>query len=309
MSRNRTIGGVVAAALLPRDAEGRPLWETFEASLAFLKAAGVAGICSNGATGEYAGATAQERRYAVTLARKVMGDAGLVVSGEGACSLLETLARMRDAEEEGADVHLVPGPHFFPYSQDDLGEFYRQVAAAANRPVLIYNLPQFTNGVDKPLALELICGNGKIAGMKDSSGRLDILEALTASGPADAVRFVGNDSVLTEALRNGWATGGISGVACVLPEVILALWHNRANTAGEEFATADRLLNEFIAQLSPWPTPWGLKLVAECRGLGPASTALPLSAARRAQAECFRAWFEPWWSAASQALGAVRHDA
>lgn len=309
MSRNRTIGGVIAAALLPRNGEGQPLWETFEASLAFLKAQGVAGICVNGATGEYAGATAEERRHAVTVARKVMGDSGLVVSGEGSCSLIETLNRCRDAEEEGADAHLVPGPHFFPYPQEDLAEFYRQVAAGVNRPVLIYNLPQFTNGVDKPLALELIRGEEKIAGMKDSSGRLDILEALTTGGPADAVRFVGNDSVLAEALRNRWSTGGISGVACVLPEVILGLWHNAADTAGEEFTTAARLLDEYIAQLGPWPTPWGLKLTAECRGLGPASTCIPLSAARRAQAEAFRAWFEPWWAAASQALGAVRHQA
>lgn len=309
MSRNRTIGGIVAAALLPRDGEGRPLWQIFETSLQFLKAQGVAGICVNGATGEYAGATAEERRRAVAVARAVMGDAGLVISGEGGCSLVETLARARDAEEEGADAHLVPGPHFFPYPQEDLGEFYRQVAAGVTRPILIYNLPQFTNGVEKPLALQLIRSEERIAGIKDSSGRLDILEALSNGGPADAVRFVGNDSVLAEALRNRWSTGGISGVACVLPEVILGLWHAAADPAGEEFTTASRLLDEYIAQLGPWPTPWGLKLTAECRGLGPASIALPLSPARQAQAEAFRAWFEPWWAAASQALSAVRHGA
>jgi len=300
MSRIRTLGGVIAAALLPRDAAGRPLWETFERSLAFLKERGVAGICVNGATGEYAGATAGERRQAVTLARKVMGDDGLVVSGAGGCSLFETLARARDAEDEGADAHLVPGPHFFPYTQDDIGEYYRRMAASVSLPILIYNLPQFTNGVDKPLALELIRGEERIAGIKDSSGGLDILEALTTGGPADAVRFVGNDSVLAEALEKRWSTGGISGVACVLPEVILALWHSA--TGSEEFTTAARLLDDYIAQIGPWPTPWGLKLTAECRGLGPASTSIPLSAARRRQAESFRAWFEPWWAAASGQL-------
>lgn len=309
MSRIRTLGGVIAAALLPRDAAGIPLWETFESSLAFLKARGVAGICVNGATGEYAGATAEERRHAVSLARKVMGDDGLVVSGAGGCSLFETVNRARDAEDADADAHLVPGPHFFPYTQDDIGEYYRQVAASVSRPVLIYNLPQFTNGVEKPLALELIRGEERIAGIKDSSGGLDILEALTTGGPADAVRFVGNDSVLAEALRNRWSTGGISGVACVLPEVILTLWDSAGDASSEEFTTAAGLLDDYIAQIGPWPTPWGLKLTAECRGLGPASTALPLSAARRRQAEGFRAWFEPWWAAASEQLSAARHRA
>lgn len=309
MSRNRTIGGMVAAALLPRDAEGRPLWETFESSLVFLKARGVAGICVNGATGEYASASAEERRYAVKLARCVMKEDGLVISGAGGCSLVETLRRARDAEKEDADVHLVPAPHFFPYTQDDLAEFYRRVAAAVTRPVLIYNLPQFTSGVDKPLALELIRGEERIAGIKDSSGRLEILAALSSGGPAAAVRFVGNDSVLAEALRNRWCTGGISGVACVLPELVLALWRSGEEPASETFSAAERLLDEFIAQLGPWPTPWGLKLVAEYRGFGPACPAVPLSAARRGQAQSFRAWFKPWWAAALQALNSVHHNA
>jgi 4-hydroxy-tetrahydrodipicolinate synthase len=307
MSRNKPISGVTCAALLPRDPEGRPLWEIFEASLGFLKASGVDGICVNGATGEYAGATAQERRQAVAMARRIMGTSGLVISGAGGASFAETLDRARDAEAEGADVHLVPAPFFFPYSQDDLGEFFRLTAAAVQRPVLIYNLPSFTSGVDKPLALELIRGEENIAGMKDSSGRVDILEALTTGGPADAVRFVGNDSVLAQCLENQWCTGAISGVACVLPELILALWHNASNPGGEPFQHARRLLAEFIEQLGPWPVPWGLKLVAEARNLGPASTALPLSAARRQQAKGFHEWFEPWWANARTVLEPATH--
>ncbi|MBI4889355.1 MAG: dihydrodipicolinate synthase family protein [Acidobacteria bacterium] len=306
MSRNKPIGGVISAALLPRGSQGRVLWDNFADSLLFLKKQGVAGICVNGATGEYAGATAEERRFTVHVARQVMGSEGLVVSGAGACALHDAICLAKDAETEGVDAHLVPAPHFFPYSQDDLGEFYRQFAAAVEKPVLLYNLASFTTGIDKPLAAELVRGVEKIAGIKDSSGRVDILEELTVGGPAECVRFVGNDAVFAECLSKGWCNGSISGVACVLPELILGLWEARTDPKGSAFENANRLLDEFIAQLGAWPVPWGLKLVAECRNLSPLSLPLPLSPARQAAAQGFRQWFEPWWPQALETLQSVR---
>ncbi len=282
------------------------LWDDFAESLQFLKRQGVAGVCVNGATGEYAGATEEERRLAANVARRVLGTDLLVVSGAGACSFHETVRLIKDAEAEGVDAHLVPAPHFFPYSQDDLGEYYRQVAAVAEKPVLLYNLASFTTGLDKPLATELIREVENIAGMKDSSGRVDILEELTVGGPAECVRFVGNDAVFAECLSKGWCNGSISGVACVLPEVILGLWEARNDPQGVAFETASRLLDEYIAQIGPWPVPWGLKLVSEIRNLSPLSLPLPMSAARKEASEEFRRWFEPWWSQAQEALNAVR---
>ncbi len=304
MSRNISIGGVIAAVLLPRETNGRPDWDSFEANCKFLKAQGVAGLCVNGATGEYAGATAEERGRAVSIARGVMGSDGLVVSGAGATSWVESVRLAQDAERNGADAHLVPAPHFFPYDQNDLAEFYRKFAESVHLPSLIYNLPAFTGGVEKELALELIREPGRIVGIKDSSGRLDILEALTAGGPQDAVRLVGNDAVLAEALQLGICGGAISGVACVLPELTLGLWHAAKSGDAVQFGLASDLLNQLLVELGPWPTPWGLKLVAEIRGLGPASIALPLSAARLRQAERFASWFGPWWAAALETLEA-----
>jgi hypothetical protein len=54
-----------AALLLPRDEEGRPAWDAFDRNARFVLRAGVSGLCVNGATGEFAGATAEERREAV----------------------------------------------------------------------------------------------------------------------------------------------------------------------------------------------------------------------------------------------------
>lgn len=301
MLRNKQCTGVIAALLLPRDNEGRPAWEDFDRNARLILQVGVTGLCVNGATGEFAGATREERREAVARARRVAGASGVVVSGIGATRWTEILALARDAEEAGADTLLVPAPHFFLYEPGDLAEFYRRIAAELRVPALIYNLPAFTGGLDPDLAVQLIREVKGIAGVKDSSGRLDIFERLAADA-GDAVALVGNDAVLAEALRRGICNGTISGVAGVLPELTLALWRSAQSREWELFTGIGARLNSLLERLDVFPTPWGLKLIAELRGLGPASFALPLSEERQAQADDFRRWFPAWWRAAEADL-------
>jgi len=303
MYLKQPIGGIIPAVLFPRDESGRAHWESFEATVAFLKSQGAAGVCVNGATGEYAAASSAERLRAVEVARAVIGSDGLVVSGTGAAFWTESAQLAHDAEKAGADVHLVPVPHFFPYEPDDVEEFYLRMSDAVTAPILIYNLPSFTTGVATDVALRLIGGDNRVAGIKDSSGSLEILERLTAEGPASAVRLVGSDNVLSEAIERGLCQGGISGPAGVIPEMTVTLWNAARNGDKALFAAANQVQEELLVELAEWPVPWALKLMAECRGMGPAATPLPLSPRRRERADHFRAWFRAWWPTALSRLG------
>jgi 4-hydroxy-tetrahydrodipicolinate synthase len=303
MPRCKQFTGVVAALLVPRDHEGRPAWEDFHRNARLIFQVGVTGLCVNGATGEYAGATREERREAVRRARLVAGATGVVVSGIGATRWTEILAHAHDAEDAGADALLVPAPHFFHYEPGDLAEFYRRIAAELRVPAFLYNLPAFTGGLEPDLAVQLIREVDGIAGVKDSSGRLDLFERLAAGDAGDdAIALVGHDAVLAEALRRGICDGAISGVAGVLPELTLALWRSAQSQDWELFAAISARLNSLLERLDVFPTPWGLKVIAEIRGLGSASFALPLSAGRQAHVEDFRRWFSGWWSAAQADL-------
>ncbi len=228
-------------------------------------------------------------------ARQQAGDDFVVVGATGSADWRHGLRHAEDAAAEGADVLLVPVPHFFPYQQDDVAEFYRQTAAATELPILIYNLPQFAGGVDRDVAVDLICNERCVAGIKDSSGSLEILKALTDRPEVDSIRLLGNDAVLGEALTGGLCQGVISGVACVLPELITGLFCCAPAQSPGLFLTLQRHLYDFIQQLDVLPVPWGLKVVAECRDLAPASYSMPLSPRRREQIEAFQAWFDAWW--------------
>ena len=192
------------------------------------------------------------------------------------------------AAEHKVKSLLLPTPYFFPYQQEDLDAFCRQVAASTSLPILLYNLPQFTSGLEAETVRRLIVEVPNIIGIKDSSGSLDILRDLTARVP-DACRIVGIDSALCAAIAEDVFDGVVSGVTCVLPELVKATFARPP--ASPEFQHLQDQLESFIAQLGPFPTPWGLKWIAEARGVGPASFNLPLTANRKSQADSMIAWF------------------
>jgi len=289
------IGGVIAALLTPRRSDGSLDEAALRSNIEFVLASGISGICVNGATGEYVAATLEERRRIVEITQQTMNGRGALVCGIGAARLADTVRAGRDATEAGAGVLLLPPPHFFPYAQDDLAQFYHEAASQVDAPVLIYNLPGFTSPVETPLALRLIETEPQIVGIKDSGPSLNTLEALTGKGPGEARRIVGNDALLPGALRAGYCDGAISGIAGVLPELTVSLYNQHREGKQE---VADRwatMQDELIAQLVRLPTPWGLKFIAQCRGQADPGYLLPLSPARQNQQREFRVWFDQWW--------------
>ena len=282
------VQGVYAAVLIPRLPDGELDISGFRAILEFLRGEGLTKIVVNGATGEYCLTTAAELAAMLTVCRETLPGAP-VLCGIGAAGLAGCLELGRIAIDRGARALLLPMPHFFPYGQDDLHAFCAAVAARLDAPILLYNLPRFTT----PLTLETVRGLiesvPNIVGIKDSSGSLALLGGLSAG----ACRIVGDDSVLVAALDAGVCDGVVSGVAGVLPELTTFLFDRRNSAA---YPRAVELLDELVRHLSALPVPWGLKLIAECRGITPAWFSQPLSAARTAQANQFRAWFPGWWA-------------
>ena len=284
----KIVQGVYAAVLVPRLPDGELDTGAFRASLGFLGSKGVAQVVVNGATGEYCLTTAGELARMLAICRETL-PGGEVLCGVGAAGLPGCLALASVAIEHGARALLLPMPHFFPYSQSDLHAFCAAAAARLDAPVLLYNLPRFTTPLELETVRGLIDSVPNILGIKDSGGSLEILAGLRP----EACRIVGDDSVLVAALDAGVCDAVVSGVAGVLPEWIAFLFEQRTSAA---YPLAVELLNELVRHLSAFPVPWGLKLIAECRGITPATFSQPLSAVRAAQAGEFRRWFPGWWA-------------
>jgi 4-hydroxy-tetrahydrodipicolinate synthase len=300
----KLVSGVYAAVLTPRGVDDCIDVEAVNELIRFLMSKGITRFAMNGATGEFCLTTPQQLRKILTTVQEASAGKAEILCGVGAPGTV--VAKELAAVAQGAGVKglLLPMPGFFPYQQDDLDAFCREVAESTELPILLYNLPQFTSGLEKETVRRLITEVPNIIGIKDSSGSLEILRDLTAHG-VNACRIVGNDSALAPALKEGVCDGVVSGVACALPEVIQALYAEAKTTGSAEFARASGLLDQFIEQLGPFPTPWGLKWMVEARGVMKATFSQPVTKHRLEQSRSMAAWLEGWLPDALAAMKPV----
>jgi 4-hydroxy-tetrahydrodipicolinate synthase len=199
------------------------------------------------------------------------------------------------AADSGAYALLLMPPYFFHYAQEEVREFFSRFAdaAPAGLPILIYNIPALTSEISAETAHELL-SSGRFAGIKDSSGSFDNFNRLkTLRSHHPFTLLVGDDKIFTEARMQG-ADGVMSGVACVLPELLIAIDRAILSGAPARARILDRRLREFIAWLERFPVPVGIKLALGERGLPPGPLSVPLGAGVRRLAESFVSWFREW---------------
>jgi 4-hydroxy-tetrahydrodipicolinate synthase len=254
--------GVYAALLSPRDKNGELDFASYQNQLAHLSSAPLTGYAINGATGEF-NLASDEDLEALTRATRRVAPTAQILLGIGAADSRLTICRARIAQAAGADALLLPMPCFFPYRQDDLAAYISSVASAVELPILLYNLPQFTSGLTADTVLALFARHRIIVGIKDSSGSLEIVRAMTDAGLPHA-RLIGNDGALCDALTENVCDGVVSGVACTLPERMSTLFATAG--AGESFTRKRVLLDQSIEQLGALPTPWGSRSPAPSAG-------------------------------------------
>lgn len=288
------IAGLFAAVATPVHGDGSLDLATLDRLIDFLLERGVSGICLGGATGEYPHFESGDRTAVVARAARRLPRERALLVGIGGVSIRHTLALGRAALESGSRALLLPMPMFFRYEQDDLEAFCAGVSNALRGPCLLYNLPDFTNGLNAPAILKLLREEEFIVGIKDSSGRREHLDLFaSARGPAPWTLLVGDDAVLEQGLRAGW-NGSISGIAGFCPELLVALYQSHRAGRLDEAVRLQRLLDELIAHVSVFPTPWGIRVGLAARGIDTGPLPLPLTAGRKQQISAFTQWLPEW---------------
>ena len=178
-------------------------------------------IMCAGTNGDFTALTFDEK-VALTEAvvDEVAGRAQVIVNA-GMPATFETLKLAREFDRIGVDGIAVITPFFIACTQDGLVRHFSTVADGVDTPVYLYDIPARTQNHIEPETAATLAGHGNIAGIKDSGGAQDTLEAYLAVGrahPGFAV-YSGPDHLVHWSLMNG-AAGCISG----LGNVIRACW-------------------------------------------------------------------------------------
>ncbi|KAK6212522.1 hypothetical protein LQW54_005106 [Pestalotiopsis sp. IQ-011] len=148
-----------------------------------------------GSAGEAAHLSADERTRVIQTTRAALDAAGLgdvpIVAGVGAPSTRETISLARGAQEAGADhVMVIPPGYYAGALQSNGGEALRQffvdVARESPLPVIVYNFPGVSAGIDldSDLILDVLRQAPNVVGVKltcASVGKITRINAVTSS--------------------------------------------------------------------------------------------------------------------------------
>lgn len=186
--------------------------------------AGVNGVFCLGTNGENYAMTFEEKVRVMEITVDHTAKRVPVYAGTGCVTTKETVELTKKAQQVGADVCSVISPWFAENSQDGLYAHYKAVAGAVDIPIVVYNMPARTGvNVDyKTMAKMAQIDN--IMGAKDSSGNFDNMLRYIEETEDFAV-FSGNDSLILWNLYAG-GVGGITGIANLFPEVMVAIYQN-----------------------------------------------------------------------------------
>ena len=169
----KELKGIYPAIMTPFDAQGAVSETGLRKMVQHALEVGVNGFYVCGGGGEGLLLTVAERQQVLEIVLDAVKGKVPVIAHVGAFQIPDAIRLARHAGQAGADaVASMPPAYFYQPDLDGLVQFYRQVAEAAERPVLAYNIPgRIPINLDTRTFERLIRIPG-VVGLKDSSGNL-----------------------------------------------------------------------------------------------------------------------------------------
>jgi 1-pyrroline-4-hydroxy-2-carboxylate deaminase len=164
--------------------------DSLRSLLDFYIGEGMHGVFVNGTSGEWFSQTPEERRLVAETAIEHVAGRIPVVVGCTAYTAREAGELARHAIAAGASgIGSTPPPYSKPY-EEEIVEYYRDLARAADAPVLIYNWPHGTSVDIGPALASRLVDIDNIVALKDSTPDAQQFYA-TARTVVDRVRVFG----------------------------------------------------------------------------------------------------------------------
>lgn len=244
MPRNAVMPPMVTP-LLPHGAADA---ESAASLVRHFRRAGLHGALLLGSSGENALLPLETKLAVLEAGLEGRGDAGdfHIMAGLTALGPADAVAQARALADLHPDSLLLPAPLGFPFSPSELHDYYARVCDATDIPVVAYEVPGRTHVTLGAALLGRLADEGRIIGIKDSSGQIGLVQeytALTSTRP-DFVLYTGMETSIDAVLLAG-GDGAIPGLANVFPEFHLAL----TGLAGERRWDEVRAVQESINRL------------------------------------------------------------
>ena len=243
-------------ALVTPFKDGAVDYEAFAALVDRQVAGGVDFLVPLGTTGETPCLTDEEKINLLHITKEHSN--GLpVMAGVGTNSLEQTIANIRLLEPHGVDYFLVVVPYYNKPPQEGLYQYFKAVAEAASKPVVLYNVPGRTGTNMTAQTTLRLAALGNIVAVKEASSNRDqILEIIAGRSDGFSV-LSGNDDETFDLMKTG-ADGIISVASNIVPAMVTELAHDMLEgKENEALAIHEKLMPLFkncFVESNPIPT-------------------------------------------------------
>lgn len=220
--------------------EGKLNEEAYRQVMEFNIQAGVHGFWVAGGTGESILLDDEEnRRIAEIVADQSQGRIANIMH-VGAPTTTRSARLAEHAAKAGVEAICCVPPFFYRQNDDALVEHYRIIAAAADLPFFVYNLPGATGVEITPDLMAKIQERvPQLTGLKHSAPYMAYVHNFVEMGLAC---LIGNSQLMLPALTIG-ASGCVDGPPNMAPERWVAIWqaYQAGNLAAAQQAQAQAL--------------------------------------------------------------------
>jgi 4-hydroxy-tetrahydrodipicolinate synthase len=275
----RDLGTILTAIVTPFDTEGEINEESFVALMRHLADNGSDGFVVAATTGEAATLSDEEQLRLIELAIAERPPGKTVVAGTGTNDTRHAVYLTERASELGPDAIISVTPYYNRPSPLGLKRHYEAVAAATDKPILLYNIPSRTGTNIGPDLLGELAQIDGIEGVKQANeAELALIDGLAV--------YAGDDSSFARTLN----IGGAGGV-CVASHIVGNEMHRMVDEP-EHRAEIDSSLRDVYETLFLTSSPTCTKAALNLLGHDVGGVRLPMVEATPEETEIVRAMLE-----------------
>lgn len=220
----KTINGIIPPMLTPLLSDWTLDHEGVRRLVDHMIDGGVHGIFILGTTGESTSLSYQTRRELIEETTKHINGRVPILVGITDTSIEESLKLVSLAHDFGADAVVAAPPFYFQLGQEELYEFYWDLADRSKLPIFLYNMPSMTKISMSIGTAERLSKHENIIGLKDSSANTVYFQKLRYTiKKDDFALFVGPEEIMAETVLMG-GNGGVNGGANLFPKLYVRMY-------------------------------------------------------------------------------------
>lgn len=263
----RSFHGVFPPMMTAFKTNGDVDYDGFTKNIERWNATDLSGYVVLGSNSEAVYLSDDEKLKCIEITVQSAGKDKSIIAGTGLESTSETIRLTNEAAKRGADAALILTPGYYADKMDDRAmiNHFTKVADHSAIPILLYNVPKFTHVTISLDATKILSRHPNIRGMKDSSGDVPRLEALTKIIPNDFTLFVGTASAWYPGIALGLNSGIMALANCAPKECIDVLKYFQNGEQQKAKELYNRLLPLNLAVTATYGVA-GLKYAAEILG-------------------------------------------